>query len=166
MGKITLKSGVNKTIKDGFTEYINSCLARNYSKYTIKYYENSMHNFGLFVDLDEQINIINQNLLDKYVIYLSQKKGLSSNSIATYVKGLRTIFYHFAEVGYIDGFIIRLPLSHDQIKETYTIQELEVLLKKPNIKTCEFSEYRNWVIINYLISTGNMDRLHLIGQKN
>jgi len=30
-----------------------------------------------------------------------------------------------------------------------------LLLKKPNPKQCSFTEFRNWVIINYLLGTGN-----------
>ena len=34
-------------------------------------------------------------------------------------------------------------------KYGYTDFEMKLLLKKPDIKTCDFSEYRNWVITNY-----------------
>ena len=37
----------------------------------------------------------------------------------------------------------------------YTTHELNLLLKKPNLKTCSFTEYRDWVIINYLLATAN-----------
>ena len=42
-----------------------------------------------------------------------------------------------------------------KIKEVYTDDELKLLLIKPKINICEFTEYRNWVIVNYLLSTGN-----------
>jgi len=41
------------------------------------------------------------------------------------------------------------------LKETYTAYELERLLQKPDIKKCRFSDYRNWVIVCYLLGTGN-----------
>ena len=40
------------------------------------------------------------------------------------------------------------------MKETYTDEELRLLLKKPNLRQCAFSEYRNWVIINLLLNSG------------
>jgi len=43
----------------------------------------------------------------------------------------------------------------EEVKETYTDQEIALLLKKPDMKSAEFSEYRNWVIINYVLGTGN-----------
>ena len=37
----------------------------------------------------------------------------------------------------------------------YTHDEMEKLLKKPNLKDCRFSEYSNWVIVNYITATAN-----------
>ncbi|MDR2861756.1 MAG: tyrosine-type recombinase/integrase, partial [Syntrophobacterales bacterium] len=52
-------------------------------------------------------------------------------------------------------FDIKLIKCDKQIKETYTNEELERLLKKPDINKCRFSDYRNWVMVNYLLGTGN-----------
>ena len=40
------------------------------------------------------------------------------------------------------------------MKEAYTDNELERLLKKPNMRSCAFAEYRTWVIINLLVNNG------------
>ena len=53
------------------------------------------------------------------------------------------------------AFKIRIPKVDNKLKETYTDAELNVLLKKPNLKTCGFSEYKIWVFSNYLLGTGN-----------
>ena len=42
--------------------------------------------------------------------------------------------------------------------ETYTEDELQLLLKKPNIKKCKFMEYQCWVMTNFLFSTGVRQR--------
>ena len=47
---------------------------------------------------------------------------------------------------------IKLYQAGDTIKETYTDEELRVLLQKPNMRKCNFSEYRNWVVINLLVN--------------
>ena len=39
-------------------------------------------------------------------------------------------------------------------KRPYTDGELEKLLEKPDMNKCIFSEYRNWVIVNFLLGTG------------
>ncbi|WP_427340272.1 tyrosine-type recombinase/integrase [Caloranaerobacter sp. DY30410] len=59
------------------------------------------------------------------------------------------------KLGYLDEFKIKLIRSEKKIKETYSDKELEFLLKKPNMNNCSFAEYRNWVVINYLLGTGN-----------
>ena len=40
------------------------------------------------------------------------------------------------------------------VKQTYTDDELKLLLHKPDLKTCTFAEYRNWVITNFFLGTG------------
>jgi integrase/recombinase XerD len=62
------------------------------------------------------------------------------------------------EQEYIRRFKISLISAQKPLKETYTNAELEKLLKKPNIKKCSFSEYRNWVLICYFLGTGNRRR--------
>lgn len=57
--------------------------------------------------------------------------------------------------GYIRDFKIPTIKTDEIIKEPYTEYELNLLLKKPNLKTCYFSEYRSWVLVNYFYSTGN-----------
>jgi len=39
------------------------------------------------------------------------------------------------------------------MKGSYTDDELRRLLVKPNMKTVSFAQYRNWVIVNFLLST-------------
>ena len=39
------------------------------------------------------------------------------------------------------------------MKENYTDDELMTLLKKPDAD-CKFCEYRNWVIVNFLLNSG------------
>jgi len=41
------------------------------------------------------------------------------------------------------------------VKTPYSHSEMELLLKKPDVRTCRFSEYRNWVIANYITATAN-----------
>lgn len=44
--------------------------------------------------------------------------------------------------------------GEETVKDTYTDTELKRLLKKPQIRSCTFSEYRNWVIVNLLVNSG------------
>jgi integrase/recombinase XerD len=59
------------------------------------------------------------------------------------------------EMDYLQNFKITIPKVDKKLKETYTDSELAVLLKKPDLKMCSFSEYKIWVFSNYLLGTGN-----------
>ena len=59
---------------------------------------------------------------------------------------------------YIDEFKINLIKENDKIPKLYTDDEVMRLLKKPNMKQCNFAEYRTWVIINFLVATGVRSR--------
>ena len=74
---------------------------------------------------------------------------------SSYLRGLRAFLYYCMEMDYMADFKIRIPKVDKKLKETYTDTELNVLLKKPNLKTCGFSEYKIWVFSNYLLGTGN-----------
>jgi integrase/recombinase XerD len=57
--------------------------------------------------------------------------------------------------GYVKDFQVLLPKMDEVVKETYTDNEIMLLLKKPDMKKSDFPEYRNWVIVNYMLGTGN-----------
>ena len=66
--------------------------------------------------------------------------------------------HYFMNEGYIPHFkmqAIKVDKSHI---ETYNEQELKLLLNKPNIKKCSFTEYQCWVMTNFLFSTGVRQR--------
>lgn len=54
---------------------------------------------------------------------------------------------------YMTTFRISLPKVDKTAIESYSDAELKILLKKPDLKRCTFVEYRNYVIVNFLIST-------------
>ena len=112
---------------------------------------------------------INKGVYENYILYLRTKpkkqndpkkkdviENLSAQTIQSYCRHLRAVINFFIhERGYTDYFKIELPKAEDRVKEPYSKKEMEILLKKPDVKTCRFSEYRNWVIANYLAGTAN-----------
>ena len=51
-------------------------------------------------------------------------------------------------------YSIKLVRASTKQKEPYTQEELKRLLKRPNTNICSFAEYRNWVMVNFLLATG------------
>ncbi|HWQ76669.1 MAG TPA: tyrosine-type recombinase/integrase [Syntrophomonas sp.] len=154
MSKITMNNKQKDiTIRKGCDEFIRRCQVKNYSKYTIKYYHNNIHCFGLFVDLDSPITVVDEDLINQYTLYL-QEREIVEDTVASYIKAMRAVLYFFMQKEYIPVFRVHVPKTDEKLKETYTDKELFILQKKPNIKKCRFEEFRTWAMINYLLATG------------
>lgn len=100
------------------------------------------------------INTITKHLIDQFILHLGAKLD-NPVSINSYLRAVRVFLYYVMDLGYLNKFKVELIKTQKKVKPTYTDKELEKLLKKPDLDKCNFSTYRNWVIINYLLSTGN-----------
>lgn len=140
---------------DAFKEFITYCKIKNLSKQTIEFYEECYDIFTDFFDEKNLTQDIKKDVVNNFIIYLQNNTKSNGISINTRLRGLRAILYYFMKIGYVSEFKIELIRTEKKIKETYTDAELELLLKKPDIKKCSFSVYRDWVTVNYLLSTGN-----------
>lgn len=140
----------------GFDEFIQYCQIKNLRDKTIKNY---VYQFNLFKEYlsnhstHEYINELTQLDIDNYTLYL-KNLGIRDTSINSYLRGLRAVIYFWHENNQCDRLKVKIPKADKKIKETYSDQELFKLLQKPNIHLCEFTTYRNWCIINFLLATG------------
>lgn len=103
---------------------------------------------------DFNLSEFSADTLDCYINFL-RDRGNNDISINSRLRGLRTMFAFCSERGYFKPINIKMLKATKPIKETYTDAELRLLLVKPNMKIAEFDDYRNWVIINYLLSCGS-----------
>ena len=87
----------------------------------------------------------------------TRDSGLKDTSINSYTRTLKSFLSWCNSEGLTD-VNIKPYKCEEVIKETYSDDELSKLLKKPDLKKCSFSEYRNWVIINFLLNGGNRAR--------
>jgi len=153
--KITLNGNGGINLREGFERFIQEKRAMNLSEDTIFYYNLCFRYLTDFLDENTPCHEINSNMVIDYILHMKEKTNRSDSSINTYLRGVRAIFYNLMEKGYITPFKIRLIKAEKKIKETYTDYELEKLLKKPDMKTETFATYRAWVIVCYLLGTGN-----------
>ncbi|NSJ91249.1 tyrosine-type recombinase/integrase [Coprococcus sp. MSK.21.13] len=151
---------VKKTFNEAYDEFIRYCKARNLRPATIKHY-NDVVNYSFLHFLKDKFGTeevltkdIKSTTIENYVIFMKEKTNANDTTVNTNIRTTRTIFYYFMKLGYMDKFKIQLPKMNKQVIETYTDEELEILLEKPNLNKCNFIEYRNWVIVNFLIGTG------------
>ena len=142
------------TIKDVYEKFIISRKATNVSKETVSYYGYCFQFFREFVGEDFLASNVDSELMNQYVNTLLGKETICETTVNTYLRGIRAILNYGMKEGYIKQFQIKLLKVEKKVKSTYSDNELLLLLKKPDTKKCEFTEYRNWVIINFLLGTG------------
>lgn len=146
------------------------------SKDTLKYYKSSFRRMNKFIAIqelegkgllekiknEEDVLALGEQmplgvLLDKdfevdFKRYL-ENEGCNPRTVNTYFRAYRALSYYCMDEGWIPQRKISIKTSKAPIKQVYSDEELKKLLKKP--KTSNFTEYRNWVIINYMLATGN-----------
>ena len=157
MAQITLKNKkINKSFDEAFEEFIlEHCTLKNLRPSTEKHYrEFTKYNFYKFYDKNSNITDLTQKDIDNYIIWLKEN-GTKDTTINVYLKAFKPIIRYFKSKNYIDKNI-KIELIKTDIVEIqpYTDEEIIKLLKKPNMKKCSFSEYRNWVIVNFFCNTG------------
>jgi integrase/recombinase XerD len=109
-----------------------------------------------------QLSEMNAKRYADYVLYLKSKLG-SDTSVQTYGRDLRTVLYFLMREGHVESFKVKEIKTDRHAIDTYTDEELIILLKKPNMKKCRFLEYQAWVMTNFLFTTGVRQRslIHL-----
>lgn len=133
--------------------YIQDCKARNLRAATIKHYKSSYKQMFNYFSADMPIDEFTVDNYNQYVIYLKSNL-INDMSINAYLRDLITTLHFLMNNGYMQEFQMRIIKTDKPAKETYTDEELAILLKKPNINKCSYIEYECWVISCLLMSTG------------
>lgn len=151
------------SLEDAMEEFVIDCKVRNLAKDTISYYKQSFRHFSQYLKSvyeDKEINMkenIKKKIIDQYILYM-QEKQTKDVTINNKLRGVRSILYFFMQNDYIDTFKIKLIKEDEKMPSLYTTEEIATLVKKPNIKTCTFAEYRSWVVICFFVATGVRSR--------
>lgn len=93
--------------------------------------------------------------VDDFTVHLKTEHNVKDISVVSYLRSVRAFLYYCMECNYMTSFKIHLPKAQKDIKETYSNEELERLLNKPDINSCTFTEYKVWVFEKYMLATGN-----------
>ena len=146
------------TLFSAFDEFITEKEAKNLSTPTIKNYQVTFRIFCTFFGFDEDTTItdITQNLFYKWINTL-KLDGVKHTSINHYLRDCRTFFYWCmdADRRYIEKpFKIEMIKGQEESVKTFTSEEIDILLEKPR-RNEDFVTWRTWVIINWIIATGN-----------
>ena len=151
MAKIKLV--VSATIKETFSDFIISKKTKGLAEKTLQSYQSQFQAVARHMDVKMDIAMLQKADLDAMIISM-RDASLSPNSINSYTRTLKSFFSWCNEQG-ITRLNIPLYKAEETVKETYSDAELAALLKKPDIRKATFAEYRDWVIINFLLNCGS-----------
>ena len=151
MAKIKLV--VSATIEETFSDFIISRKTKGLAEKTLQSYQSQFQAVARHMDVKMDIAMLQKADLDAMIISM-RDASLSPNSINSYTRTLKSFFSWCNEQG-ITRVNIPLYKAEETVKETYSDAELAALLKKPDIRKATFAEYRDWVIINFLLNCGS-----------
>ena len=155
--KIKAVKNIEMTIEDILEIYIQEKKALNKSEKTIINIQGSMKRWMDYLVLsDYSMNISD---VDSSYVYSFMNHCLNEEMKPTtlnhYLRDIRAFVYWCIDKKYItDAFKVKLATEDEVIKDTYTDEEMELLLQKPH-RDASFVEFRTWAIINWIFATGN-----------
>ena len=150
-GKILMRISV--TAEDTFRDFIMSRKAKGLSEKTLVTYSQHFSAVSKYLDITKPVEALTKQDLESMIAEM-RDAGLAANSIKSYTRTLKSFFSWCNEQG-ITRVNIPLYKAEETVKETYSDAELAALLKKPDIRKATFAEYRDWVIINFLLNCGS-----------
>lgn len=158
MKKLSIKNlQSDMTFADGCNMYLDNCRQRNLREGTINHYRSSYTQFFKFFPRSMPLSKITSQSYNDYVVYLTETLD-NDISINSYLRDLITTLHFLMKEGYVREFKMQSIKTDRSHVETYTEHELQILLKKPNLKKCSFVEYQSWTMTNFLFCTGIRQR--------
>jgi integrase/recombinase XerD len=146
----------SENIKDVYVEFQRKNQLKNLSKYTIWYYANTLRPFfnylsGVGISSIKQVN---RNVIGDYILTLKNRHP-NAITVNTHIRAVRAFMYFGMDNGYLPYFKIYTLKQPEKVMQTYSDADVKKLIARPNLKTCSFVTYRNWVMVNYFLETGN-----------
>lgn len=148
-----IKLDCTATMEETFSDFITSRKVKGLAEKTIVSYQSQFQAIAKHIDMSMDIAAIQKADLDSMLVSM-RESGLSPNSINSYTRVLKS-FFSWCNEQNITALNIKLYKGEETIKETYSDNELAALLKKPDTRKSTFAEYRDWVIINFLLNCGS-----------
>ena len=140
--KMRMNKDSGLTLRDGCDRYLDNCKQRNLRLHTIKHYQQSYQKLFTHFSEDMPLEDFTEESYQGYVVFL-QKTLTNDISINAYLRDLITTIHFLQREELVAHFKMQLIKTTSHAVETYTDEELTILLRKPNLKQCSFMEFLN-----------------------
>ena len=151
MRKIEMPTQETKKFSEVFEMFVTSQTAKGVANITLRNYRYHMMNISHYLDTEQSFGAITKREIETMIVAM-RKAGLAHNTIATYNRMLKT-FYNWCKTENLSDMVITSINEKETVKETYTDEELALLLRRPE-KGSDFGEFRSWAIVNFLLNCG------------
>lgn len=152
--RISVKNEANYTMEERFNDYIAEKRGLNLSPKTITCYIESFNRFSEIIDPSINIRELTRSDVYSFSNDLLEQGDIKITSINHYLRDIRAFLYWCMDNGYMDSFKVEMLKYQEEPKQTYTKEELKLLLAKPK-NSNDFVELRTFTIIQWIIGTGN-----------
>lgn len=158
---LQVKGGnITVTFREAFEEFIDDRRLAGITEKTINNYEKSVQYF-IEQELNDDDSIDIAELHKVYVsqwIETMQRANKKKTTINSYLRDLRAFLYwcmDAQERGYIEpAYKIELLKGQQPLPKAFTDDEVDLILQKPT-NNKDFTEWRTWAIVNWVLATGN-----------
>ena len=147
----------NTEVRDTLSEvkeiFIADKESQGKAKKTLMCYEESIDKFIKY-NGDCVASDLNIGNIIAYRRHMVKEEELKTASINHYLRDLRTFINYGIDNGFITNKIkVEMVSGQEEIKDTYTDEELAKLLRRPN-NINDFVEWRTYVMVCYILATG------------
>jgi len=154
-------SNQQRTVQDTINDFIITKQGKKANE-TTKYYADRLNALASYLvehENTDDLLCLTRAVIDKY---MSHKKtinpNISNQTLNNNLRAIRAFVNYCIYEGYIKPFKIEMYPSTSMPKKPYTDDEQELLLTKPNLAKCTFTEYRDWVIVCHFLASGNRSK--------
>ena len=145
-------------LDEAFAEFIEIKEAQNCAPSTLRNYQQSYDYFKQFNEWDETAttDMVEVNQFYHWM-HTMRLEGVKATSINHYIRDARVFFYWCmdADRKYIEpSFKIELMKHQEEQLKLFMDEDIEALLEKPSRKE-DFTTWRTWAIVNWVLGTGN-----------
>ncbi len=150
-------TGAEVSVQHAYLKFKINQEERGNSPQTLAFYDRFYKKFVSFInkslnDTPENcpIDIMTQDGFQ--LLFMKSLGDVSQQTVNSYLRGYRAFGNFCEEIGLLDGFKCPIKEVEPPMKQVYTDKELKKLLIKPDIR--DFTDFRDFAIINLLLSTG------------